>query len=56
MVDLENHFLWNDIGTLHNQLATLSTFITVLENAGLLLPEGAGENKEVTIASENIRK
>ena len=56
MVDLENHFLWNDIGTLHKQLATLSAFITSLENAGLLLPEGAGENKEVTIASENIRK
>ena len=56
MVDLENHFLWKDIGTLQKQLTTLSAFITSLENAGLLLPEGAGENKEVTIASDNIRK
>ena len=56
MVDLENHFLWQDIGTLYKQLTTLSAFITSLENAGLLLPEGAGENKEVTIASNNIRK
>ena len=56
MLDLENHFIWRDVGRVRKQLETVSDFVTSLENAGLLLPEGAGENKEVTIASDNIRK
>ena len=56
MIELENHFIWKDVGQVQKQLETISDFVTSLENAGLLLPEGAGENKEVTIASDNIRK
>ena len=56
MLEEENHSTWRDLGHVSRQLETLSAFVISLENAGLLLPEGAGENKEVTIASENIRK
>jgi hypothetical protein len=56
MIDLDNHFIWRDVGQVQEQLETVSALVMCLENAGLLLPEGAGENKEVTIASENIRK
>ena len=56
MIDHVNHDVWKDLGEVSRQLETLSAFVTSLEDVGLLLPEAAGENKEVTIASDNIRK
>ena len=56
LIDHVNHDVWKDLGEVSKQLETLSAFVTSLEDVGLLLPEAAGENKEVTIASDNIRK
>ena len=56
LIDHASHDVWKDLGEVSKQLETLSAFVTILEDVGLLLPEAAGENKEVTIASDNIRK
>ena len=56
MISLRNLDTWRDVGAADKELSAISSYVTSLENAGLLLPEGAGENKEVTIASDNICK
>ena len=47
---------WREMGNDKKKRKALTKLTRVLENAGLLLPEGARENQEVTISAKNICK
>ena len=56
-VNLEDNGLaWERLGGASKRRKCVTLMITVLENAGLLLPEVVHENKEVTVTSPNICK
>ena len=47
---------WREMGNDKKKRKALTKLTRVLENAGLLLPEGARENEEVTITAKNTCK
>jgi hypothetical protein len=47
---------WRELGGESRMKSAVTKLLNVLENAGLLLPEAAAENEEVTISSGNVRK
>ena len=47
---------WREMGNDKKKRKALTKLTRALENAGLLLPEGARENQEVTISAKNICK
>ena len=51
-----NGLAWERLGGAAKKRKCVTLMINALENAGLLLPEVIHENKEVTVASPNIRK
>ena len=51
-----NGLAWERLGGAAKKRKCVTLMISALENAGLLLPEVIHENKEVTVASPNIRK
>jgi hypothetical protein len=51
-----NGVAWERLGGPAKRRKCVTLMINALENAGLLLPEVVHENKEVTVASPNIRK
>ena len=56
MIERHNMDSWRELGSDKKKRKALSQFSNILENAGLLLPEGVAENQEVTVTSKNIRE
>ena len=56
LLEARNLESWREMGSDKKKRKAITQLTRGLENAGLLLPEGARENQEVTITAKNIRE